>query len=304
MGNSSFDRIYKDVPREHVERLLGFRAAHPVKTLAVGGRQWRYLVGGRGEEVLVIIHGVTGTLESPFRQMMMFEETYRVIAPTYPVAAKSAADIVEGIVALLEAEAVPAAHVLGISLGGAVAQLLVRQRPMMVSKLILSHTVVPTPGVVRSLERRLRLVSLLPSRYVLAVARRRFHQRLTADAGDMEPAERAFWFAFGDETYSCSLAKGDLLARLKVHIDFHRNYRFEAGELADWPGDILIVESDGDEIVPPAMREALKALYPQARVHTFHGVGHASGLIKTEENVSVIRGFLGVEMSSRLARRA
>jgi len=40
-------------------------------------------------------------------------------------------------------------------------------------------------------------------------------------------------------------------------------------------------------------REALKALYPQARVHTFHGSGHVASIAKLDEYVAVIRDFLG-----------
>ncbi|MBI5565787.1 MAG: hypothetical protein HY870_12905 [Chloroflexi bacterium] len=39
-------------------------------------------------------------------------------------------------------------------------------------------------------------------------------------------------------------------------------------------------------------RAALKALHPQARVHTFHGSGHVASIAKLNEYVAVIAGFL------------
>jgi pimeloyl-ACP methyl ester carboxylesterase len=57
-------------------------------------------------------------------------------------------------------------------------------------------------------------------------------------------------------------------------------------------GRTLILESDNDSIIPASERVALKALYPQAQVHTFIGAGHGASIIKREEYISVIGTFL------------
>ncbi|MDY6960233.1 MAG: hypothetical protein SVK08_13865, partial [Halobacteriota archaeon] len=71
------------------------------------------------------------------------------------------------------------------------------------------------------------------------------------------------------------------------------NYSFLKDDLDDWPGKILIMESDDDPGFKEPVREALKTLYPQAEVHTFHNAGHTPGYTDPGEYISILRGFLG-----------
>jgi len=54
---------------------------------------------------------------------------------------------------------------------------------------------------------------------------------------------------------------------------------------------VLILESDED-ILTPERRAELRRCYPQARVHTFHGAGHAPWMSHREEYLAVIKAFL------------
>ena len=277
---------------ELVGQLKAFRSTHAIKRVRLDDVDWNYLAGGRGQEVLVFLHGTSGAIDSPFQQIMLLEHQYRVISLTYPTVVKTVAEMTRGILAVLGAEGVMTAHFIGISLGGAVAQALVREAPGTIQTLILSHTIPPSLAIAPRLVRRLKIVSIVPHRLVLTGAKRQYMRRLKSDALDIPPVERDFWLAFGEEIYSHSLTKYDFLARLKVHLDFHISYRFSPTDLVDWPGRILIIESDGDEIIPASLRNELKAAYPEAAVHTFHGVGHSSGLIKSKESAALIRSFV------------
>ena len=88
------------------------------------------------------------------------------------------------------------------------------------------------------------------------------------------------------------LGKADLVARYALAVDFDRNARFTPDDLQSWPGRILILEGDDDPIAEAPAREALKALHPQARVHTFHGTGHVASIARLDEYVAVIAAFL------------
>ena len=70
-----------------------------------------------------------------------------------------------------------------------------------------------------------------------------------------------------------------------------QSFRFEPGDLASWPGRVLILESDED-IVTPEQRAQLKQCYPEAVVYTFHGAGHTPWMSHREEYLSVIKNFL------------
>lgn len=75
-------------------------------------------------------------------------------------------------------------------------------------------------------------------------------------------------------------------------IDFAENFTFAPGDLKEWPGKILIMESDDDPAFKPATREAVRAMYPRARVHTFVGAGHTPGYRQPDEYVRVLTEFL------------
>lgn len=65
------------------ERYAAFRASHPHRTLAHGGRTWRYLAGGAGDAVLSLT-GALGAADLGFQQIESLEKDFRVIAPDYP----------------------------------------------------------------------------------------------------------------------------------------------------------------------------------------------------------------------------
>ena len=62
-------------------------------------------------------------------------------------------------------------------------------------------------------------------------------------------------------------------------------------DLAGWGGRVLILEADDDPLFPPAARDALRALYPGAEVHTFHGTGHAAAVLRPDEYAAVLLRF-------------
>jgi len=88
------------------------------------------------------------------------------------------------------------------------------------------------------------------------------------------------------------MTKKELSSIDKCMIDFAENYKFTRNDLADWPGKILIFESDKDTALQPSEKNAVKKLYPQAQVHRFKGSGHLSLIINPEKSISIVRSFL------------
>jgi lipase len=190
------------------------------------------------------------------------------------------------LVALLDAEGIERAHVLGGSYGGMVAQWLVRRYPQRVLSLVLSHTGGPKPDRAATNRRMIALLRLLPISWLRALLKGATRKSLK-DA----PDHISFWEAYSNEMIA-RLSKADLISRYQAAADFDTQSAFTPDDLKDWPGLCLILEGDNDPIAEAPARATLKALHPQARVHTFHGSGHVASIAKVDEYVAVIKRFL------------
>ena len=286
MKSTAFDTIYLNVPQAEKEQLIRFRATHPVKNVTAAGARWENISCGRGEQALLLLPGALGIGEMAFQHILAFENEYRVISPTYPSTLTTMAQLVEGIVGILDAENVRQAHVLGSSYGGMVAQCLVRQYPDRLGKLILSHTGGPKPKRAGKNKKFIAALPFLPMGVWRALLR-----LVTRKVLSEAPAQQAFWQAYSNEMIA-TMTKADLVSRYQVAIDFDENCTFARDDLVGWPGSILILEGEDDPLAEARERDALKALYPQAQVHTFHGTGHIASVAKLEEYVSVVQAFL------------
>jgi maspardin len=54
---------------------------------------------------------------------------------------------------------------------------------------------------------------------------------------------------------------------------------------------VMIIESDNDPLVEPALREMLKRAYPGTRVVTLHGKGHFPYLNEAARYTALLRDF-------------
>lgn len=284
-SNAATEAVYKDVPREQREILTRFRATHPARELTLNNIRWRYFSGGQHGPALLMLPGAIGKGEVAFRHILEFEPDYRVIAPDYPPV-DTVERMLDGLIKILDAEKIETFTIIGGSVGGGLAQCMVRKYPERVTNLVLSHTGVPNPkrGKLNSLG--MNLFTVFPMVLIRAALKWEISKQLA-----MAAAEKQFWLAYFAELAS-GLTREQLLSGYARAIDLDLNYQFAPDDLAEWPGKILILESENDTIVPASERDALKALYPQAQVHSFLGVGHAASIIKRQEYISVVREFL------------
>jgi pimeloyl-ACP methyl ester carboxylesterase len=299
MNNSLIlERYYRNVPRQEVDAITRFRAAHPPKHTAVQGVRWEYIAAGRGSEVLLILPGLLGIGEMSFQHVRAFENDCCVIVPSYPFELTTVSQMTAGIAAILDAESIGRVHVLGGSYGGMVAQSLVRRYPSRVEALVLSHTGGPRPDRAATNRRFMAVLRLLPMRLL-----RFMLQAATRKSLRDAPEQIPFWEAYSNEMIA-RLSKADLISRYQVAVDFDENSAFTPDDLKAWPGRVLILEGDNDPIAEAPARAALKALHPQARVHTFHGSGHVASIAKLDEYVAVIQRFLWASTALQSAEAA
>jgi pimeloyl-ACP methyl ester carboxylesterase len=280
----NFDEIYKNVPSPQRERLKEFRSTHPYKSCDVDGVLWQYIFCGKGEKTLLLLPGGIHFAETWFKLITALEDEYRIISPSYP-ALPAMAEHIKGIYTICAAEGINKVHILGTSFGGWVAQCFVRHYPDMVEKVVFSHTSGPGGISTALLGIGQIMTQLTPERLL-----RRTFKRNYALLFSIPDQEREFWNAYLEEL-SLRTTKNDVLMQQECGRDFNA-YKFSKDDLIDWPGTILLLESDDDPAFTPYMQKALKDLYPQAHVHTFHNAGHTPGYTNPEKYLLVVKSFL------------
>lgn len=257
-----------------------FRASHPIAEVRIGSDLWRYFRGRDGARPVLWLTGALGSGELGFAQIVMLGKEFRVLAPDYPPV-PTLDRMVDGQVAILDAEGVRSAHVVAGSFGGMIAQHLVRRHPERVRSLVLSHTYAPGfSGISRRVP---RLLGLFPKRVLQALVRRRLSGSFAVGG--------PFWMRFFESAVE-GLSKAEILSRVRLALEFSGQGTYGPRDLEHWPGEILILEADDDPLVSAPARSALRALYPAARVRSFSGTGHSAALIFPGLYAESIRDFL------------
>jgi pimeloyl-ACP methyl ester carboxylesterase len=268
------------------EQLRKFRETHSYTQRYVRGIRWEYILCGRGEETLLLLPGSPGLGEVAFQLILRFEHIYRIISPGYPAGITTVAGLVDGLVDIMTCEQISQVYIVGGSYSGMIAQQFVRLYPEKVKILVLDHAGVPRRDRTKKYKCYRCVISILP----LFIIRSLLKLGKTLSMLSM-PVYRSFWNAYFDEIIA-TLKKEDYLSRVQVCIDFDQNYTFTGDDLLHWPGDMLIIESDNDPYVSSQEREALRALYTKAQVHTFHNTSHFAWATEVEAFLDVIEHFL------------
>jgi len=257
----------------------------PEKTVRAGTIEWRYRVLGTASRALLTIPGGELVNDLGFEFALAISDTHRVVYPAYP-RVSSIEELADGLCAILDAEKIRQAAILAASFGGSVAQVCVRRHAERISALILSNTAVP----LRYLAPAKRLLELIFRATPWSVATSLLRKPLIKV---VDPAGEAptFWAGYFDELFSSRLTKADLLSNLHIQHDYYRRFHLMPEDLENWPGRVLIAESDTD-VIGPRLRQALRQTYPKAEVRTFHNGGHGTMFLRFDEYLAMVRQFL------------
>lgn len=268
-------------------RLEAFRASHPYGTLDVDGVRWRYLAGGSGEQTVLLPSGGTRMPDMYLLLIEALERDFRVLAPAYPAGA-GIAGLADGLAAILDAEGVEQADVLGSSFGGFVAQMFTRRHPQRVRRLVLANTGGPAAAPLPVLRLLIRFLAVLPENAVRSLTGWTWRRWFVPDSHD----DAVFWNMLLSDILS-QLGKEDLLSALREMYEFaHLPALAGAGASTTPPTPVLLIESERDEVFPPQARAALRGLYPAAEVRLFAGAGHGVMATRSAEYIDAVREFL------------
>jgi len=271
-------------------RLQEFRTRYPNRTLSAGGAQWTYRICGDAPRSLLLLPGGLGN-DLAFDLVAGLAGEFRVVYPAYPPL-KSLDDALEGLAAILAAEKIARVSILGLSSGGATAQSFVRRYPEKVERLVLSNTGIPMAHRARGRGTVNSILSVVPWPLLRVPLARSITKLLNAPAAD-----RPFWDAYAKDLFTNRLTKAEVLSNLRLQLEYQTRCHYSPDDLAGWPGQVFIIESDND-IFNPVRRKAMLETYPHAPVYTFHGGGHMPAFIRTGEYLDVLRGFLRQEIEA------
>jgi pimeloyl-ACP methyl ester carboxylesterase len=263
------------------EVLLRLRATWPASTVEAGGHAVEVVRtagagpgAGAGLPVLWL-PGAQGAAESWCRQLLAFGQRRPMVALNYPVVGDGPA-LADLVVAVADALGCERFDLVGSSLGGYIAQWVAVRHAPRLHRLVLGNTFCdPTPA---------------QSPDKLAALEGRSAQEIHAEVlGRLQALPEGEFKALQLELVGRCQTPEMLRARM---LAVQRATPLPALALDD--ARLLIVECDNDPLIPPPMREALRAAHPGAKSVVVEGGGHYPFLLRQEAYDRAVSAFLGL----------
>ena len=241
---------------------------------------------------LLLIHGLAYDSRGWGPALGLLERRFRTIrfdnrgvgesdAPRGPYSVRTLAG---DALSVLDAAGVERAHVLGVSLGGLVAQMLAAQHPARVDRLVLVGTTRGGIGSYGPPAPTLALFSQAP-----ALERDELLRRLVVNA--LAPATVARRPELVDEVHAyrreCAPRLGPWLAQAAAGAWFGI-----VGCPAPIAAPTLVLHGAADTVVDPRNARLLATAIPEARVVVFEHAGHLLFWEEPERFAEVVAGFL------------
>ncbi len=273
-------------------------------TVKVGDISIYYEIHGKGEPLLLIM-GYGQNSGHWFSQIPGLSQEYRVVAfdnrgtgrsdkPDVPYTMQMLAEDVSG---LLEALAIDAAHVYGVSMGGMIAQELALRYPDKVISLILGCT---TPGGPNSI-----LADAETLNFLFDTDRRK---RLTQEEDARETLPYLFTQEFMDK--NPKLMDAVVASMLEYDVTPIHGYqrqgeaimRFNAyARLTEIKVPTLVIAGTADRLIPVENSRLLASRIPDAELVILEDVGHGFFTEALEEASKAVLDFLGRHSRPRWA---
>jgi pimeloyl-ACP methyl ester carboxylesterase len=262
-----------------------------VPTVDIAGNELFYERRGSGDPLVLIMgmsgnsthyEPVAGLLERHF-ELLLFDN--RGIGRSAPVSGDfTVADLAADTTAVMDAAGIDSAHVMGISMGGMIAQEIAISAPGRVRGLVLGCTYAGGPG------------SSLAGPDVM--------QRLAGPmmSGDREAAIRAGWEANVSRAFAADDANWnrfhEVATRYPAPVDLIMRqmgavaqFDVSAG-LASITAPTLVIHGTDDEMLSVSNAELIAAAIPGARLEVLDGVGHLFFWEQPERSAELVTEFL------------
>jgi 3-oxoadipate enol-lactonase len=268
-------------------------AGAPRRAITDAGRAVAYdVAGGAGGATppVVLLHavGLDRTVWADWTAPLA-AAGHRVISVDLPghgasdpePAAPSLSGMAAAVAAVLEAEGADRAHLLGVSMGGMVAQTLAVARPRLAASLLLCCTMATIPDHVRPAIRQRGADARAGG--MAAVTEPTIDRWISPDGRDEAPARRIRQLLLADDA--------DVFAGCWDAIATLDSVRGLVG-LAGGPVRALVVEGGADISLPPGSGAGLAAALPGSELVTIPGAWHLGPYEAPAPFLAAIRPFL------------
>ncbi|RNL62717.1 alpha/beta fold hydrolase [Nocardioides marmoriginsengisoli] len=282
--------------------------------IRVDGRRTRVRVDGDpANPPVLLLHGIGRSLEDWAPQFPRLSGSYRLISIDLPgsgfsersTSRASLSVLANGALATLDAigQHEPV-HVIGVSLGGAVAQQLFTLAPDRVASLVL----VTSAGFGKEVALPLRLLSTLSVGRFLASRTTPFSARLAERMLFVNPElvteariDHALAIARQPDTGEVTWETANALATLRgLRPEWQEAL---SNRIAAERKPTLVIWGDRDRILPARHLDEAQRRLPHASSHLFTGVGHMPQIECPDEFASVVMTFLDNVEPTSLPRK-
>ena len=259
-----------------------FATQNPETRITLNGRDWGVTDTGSGSQTLLLIPGTLGRGDIFWQQIEALAPRLRILAVSYPDAG-GIADWCADMLTLLDEKGVTQAAVLGSSLGGYLAQTIAGAAPARVSHLFAANTLHSVQG----LETRPPYSADLANAPIETL-RAGFTIAMQA-WGESHP-DQADLVEFLLAEVGGRITEGEMRARLAA---LKHGPELPAITL---PGAALTsIESTDDPLIPPPMRDAVRARLPGVTGFRFLWGGHFPYVLRPQLYTNLIAARLGLE---------
>ena len=262
-----------------------FAARHPEQRIAISGREWGCVTVGDQGPALLLIPGTLGRADIFWQQIEALQDRVRIAAVTYPDSGgvpEWARDLAE-LCGRLDLGRVA---VLGSSLGGYLAQYFAAAYPHLVHGLIAANTLHSVAGIATrppySSDLDNAPIEELRAGFGRGLGVWRETHPDQADLVDLLIAEVAG-----------RIPEPELRTRLNA---LKRGPELPPLELP--PERIATIESADDPLIPPPMREAVRARLKPSTAYLFEWGGHFPYITRPGLYVSLIEEQMGLPVTS------
>lgn len=279
--------------RLYSEKVKAFAAAHPCRTVSVGGAQFRYVLGGKeGGKTLVFLNGGMNTLEMWMDYVDGLAGECRVLLFDYPQQLRTNQALAAGMHAFFQELGIQKPIFVGASDGGMVAQIYVQKYPGEVGGLILISTGGMDADTLKSLKKKYFLAPVMLW-YMKHCNYEKLKPKLIKASLSHIRNESAEEIAYAQDMFETIFR--DYKQEKDVHIsgllaDFMNQKPVTEADFAALTGRILLILPDQD-FFSGKMQEDLIRLMHDPQICYVSG-GHLSTVLKTEDYIQAIRAFL------------